>query len=187
MIRKEIRILGIDDAPFNQQKKTDVTVICTVYRGGNFFDGILSTKIRKDGSNSTPKLIKAINSSKFKPQLRCIMTDGIALGGFNIIDVKKLYKATKIPIIIVIRRKPDLEKIKTTLKNLGMSQKYKLIENAGKIYHIDKLYVQLVGLDLETAKKILKITCVRSIIPEPIRIAHLIASGVTEGESRGRA
>tara|TARA_Y100000031_G_C8013800_1_gene289329 strand:- start:273 stop:620 length:348 start_codon:yes stop_codon:yes gene_type:complete len=115
------------------------------------------------------------------------MTDGIALGGFNVIDIKKLYKATKIPVMVVIRRMPDLKKIKTTLTKLNMPQKYKLIESAGKIHHINSLYVQLIGLTPQTAKRILEITCTRSIIPEPIRIAHLIASGVTEGESRGRA
>ena len=39
----------------------------------------------------------------------------------------------------------------------------------------------------EKAKEILEIVCTRSLIPEPIRIAHLIASGIIYGQSRGKA
>ena len=45
MIKKEIRVLGIDDAPFNKFKDKQVLVIAAFYRGGHFLDGVLSTKI----------------------------------------------------------------------------------------------------------------------------------------------
>ena len=186
-MKKEIRILGIDDAPFNKFKKGNVLVVGTVFRGGTWLDGLLSTKVKIDGNNSTDKLIEMINKCKFKPQLQAIILDGIALGGFNIIDVEKLSKKTKIPIIIVIRHMPDFKKIKTTLKKLKKESKYKLIEKAGKVYKTNKIYIQINGLSLKTAKEILKITCTRSLLPEPIRIAHMIAAGITTGESKGKA
>ena len=68
-----------------------------------------------------------INKCKFKPQLRAIILDGIALGGFNIIDIKELNKKTKIPVIVVIRRKPDIENIKKTLVRIGKKVKIKLL------------------------------------------------------------
>ena len=37
------------------------------------------------------------------------------------------------------------------------------------------------------AKKLIKQTSPHGLIPEPIRVAHLIARGVTLGESMGRA
>ena len=36
-------------------------------------------------------------------------------------------------------------------------------------------------------KEFLKVTTVHSYIPEPLRIAHIIAAGLVKGESRGRA
>jgi len=38
-----------------------------------------------------------------------------------------------------------------------------------------------------TAEYIVKLSSTRSLIPEPIRVAHLIASGVALGESMGGA
>lgn len=186
-MKREIRIVGIDDASFNKFKDKETLVIGTFFRGGNFLDGVLSTKVKVDGTDSTEKIAKLVNKSKFKPQLQAIFLDGIAVGGFNIIDVKKLSKKTKLPVIVVIRKYPNFRKIKRALKKLKMQKKIKLIEQAGNPIKIGKVYVQLTGISLERAKKMLKITCTRSYLPEPIRVAHLIGQGISMGESKGSA
>jgi len=187
MLKKEIRVIGIDDAPFNKFKKGKVLVVGTVFRGGLYLDGVLSTKVSVDGNDATKNIIEMINKCKFKPQLQCIFLDGIAVGGFNVIDVKELNKKTKLPVIVIIRRNPNIEKIKKTLIRINKKNKIKLIEKAGSVVPVGKIYIQLTGLSIDKAKEILKIVCTRSLIPEPIRIAHLIASGITFGESRGKA
>lgn len=187
MFKKEIRVIGIDDSPFNKFKDKKALVIGVVMRGGSWVDGILSTKVAVDGSDSTKKISGMINKCKFKPQLQCIFLDGIAVGGFNVVDVRELSEKTGLPVIIIIRRMPDIETIKKTLIKIKQQQKIKLIEKAGNVVKIDKIFVQLTGIDLEEARKILKVVCTRSLLPEPIRLAHLIASGVTVGESKGRA
>jgi len=187
MLKKEMRVIGIDDSPFNKFKKGKVLVVGTIFRGGSFLDGVLSTKVNIDGNDSTKKIIDMINKCKFKPQLQCIFLDGIAVGGFNVIDVKELNKKTTLPVIVIIRRNPNIEKIKKTLVKIGKKNKIKLIEKAGSVVPVGKIYIQLTGLSVVKAKEILKIVCTRSLIPEPIRIAHLIASGITSGESRGKA
>ena len=187
MLKKEIRVIGIDDAPFNKFKKGKVLVVGSVFRGGSYLDGVLSTKVNIDGNNATKKITEMINKCKFKPQLQCIFLDGIAVGGFNVIDVKELNKKTKLPVIIIIRRKPNIKRIKETLIKLNKKNKIKLIEKAGSVVSVGKIYIQLTGISIEKAKEILKIVCTRSLIPEPIRISHLIASGITFGESRGKA
>ena len=187
MLKKEIRVIGIDDAPFNKFGKGNVLIVGTVFRGGQWIDGILSTKASIDGNNATKKIAEMVNKCKFRPQLQCIFLDGIAVGGFNIIDIRELSKKTKLPVIVIIRKKPDIKEIKKILTRLNKKDKIKLIEKAGSVVPAGKIYVQLTGLSIEKAKEILKITCTRSLIPEPIRIAHLIASGITFGESRGKA
>ncbi|MBW2976534.1 DUF99 family protein [Candidatus Woesearchaeota archaeon] len=187
MLKKEIRVIGIDDAPFDKFRKGNVLVVGAVFRGGAWLDGVLSTKVSVDGNNATKKLAEMINKSKFKPQLQCIFLDGIAVGGFNVIDVKRLSKKTGLPVIVIIRKRPNIKKIKETLIKIRKKGKIKLIEKAGPVVPAGKIYVQLTGLEIEKAREILKIACTRSLIPEAIRMAHLIASGITEGESRGKA
>src|SRR3989338_5914033 len=125
MLKKEIRVIGIDDAPHKFRSKGNILLVGAIFRGGSFLDGVLSAKASIDGNNATEKIIAMINKSKFKPQLRCIFLDGIAVGGFKIIDIVKLSKKTKIPVIVVIRKKPDLKSIKKILIRLNKKSKIK--------------------------------------------------------------
>lgn len=192
MVKGEVRILGIDDGPFTKNDK-EVIVIGVVFRGGEFLDGVLRTYVTVDGLDATEKLSKMINSSRHKQQLKVIMLDGITLGGFNIIDVKKLYSETKLPILIVNRKPPDLRSIKVALeKNFDdFEKRWKMILNAGKIKEMkfEKFFVyyQNIGIDDDEAEEILSISIKHAQIPEPLRVAHLIATGVVKGESEGHA
>ena len=190
-MKKEIRILGIDDSSFKKKQIKEILVIATVFRGDSFLDGILSTKIKVDGDDSTKKLIQMINKTKHKGQLQMIMLNGIALGGFNIIDIKQLSQKTRLPVIVLMRKYPNIKEIFQALNHLkNPKQKQLLIKKAGKIYEIKiknkKIYAQLSNISLQNAKKIIKISAIHSLIPEPLRIAHLIASGISLGENKGR-
>jgi endonuclease V-like protein UPF0215 family len=186
-MKPQIRILGIDDASHNRNKDKEVIVIGTVFRGGDFLDGVLTTKVKVDGNDATKKIAEMINNSKFKVQLRAIMIDGIAVAGFNVIGIQELSRKTKLPVIVVMRGYPDLKKIKNALIYLKMKNKIKLIEKAGRIYPFNKIHFQYYGIKKTGAEQILKISIKHADIPEPIRVAHLIGQGLVFGESKGRA
>ena len=190
-IKNEIRILGIDDAPFTE-KQEECFVVAVVFRGGSFMDGLLSCKVKVDGDDSTTKLTELINKSKHKDQLKVIMLDGIALAGFNVVDINELSKKTRLPVIAVMRYFPDLEDIEKALQRVKNGEKkFELIRKAGKIYEVEirgkKIFIQPAGISAEEASRIVKLSSTRSLQPEPLRVAHLIASGIVKGESRGRA
>jgi endonuclease V-like protein UPF0215 family len=187
-IKKEIRIVGWDDAPFTfRDRKTPlVGVIC---RGGFQIDGVISAEIRVDGTNSTDALIKAVKKTKHYSQLRLVMLDGITFGGFNVVDIRKLSKRTGLPVLVVIRDKPNLVSIRKSLARFRDSEKrWKLIASAGEIkkHSITNsvlkgkktIYYQSTGLTSSEAEEILNLTSVHSVTPEPIRIAHMIGYGM---------
>ncbi len=186
-IKKETRVVGFDDAPF---RKTDseVLVVGTVFRAGHWMDGLLSFSVNVDGDDATDKLISVVNKTKHKDQLRAILLDGIAFGGFNVIDIKRLNQKTKLPVIVIIRNYPNFKKVERAIKNVNnYKNKLKYIKNAGEVHKAGEIYCQIAGIKLEKAIEIIKLTSTHSNIPEPLRVAHLIASGIVEGESRGRA
>jgi len=187
-IKSQIRILAIDDSPLIHEK---VMIIGAFFRGGEQLDGILRGEIIKDGLDTTEVFTRMINDSKFHAQIRVILLDGITYAGFNPVDITSLFKETGVPVISFMRSCPDLEKIKLALSNLPDSEKrWEIIRRAGKIYKIKQdnpVYIQLCGLDKESAVKIIRMTSTHSNIPEPLRVAHLIATGVVLGESTGKA
>ncbi len=186
MLKKEIRVLGIDDAPFDKFRGKETMLIGTFFRGGSFIDGIVSTKVKVDGNDATGKIVSLVKKSKFCPQLRAIMLDGIAVGGFNVVDIARVHQETGIPVIVVIRRYPDIKNVEQVLIKLGKKSKIKLLRKAGAVHSAGKIFIQFAGITLEEAEEIIRITTSRSHIPEPIRVAHIIASGITYGESRGK-
>lgn len=192
MLKSEIRILGFDDGAFEPRSNSLVPVIGLVFRGGKFLDGALKTEVKVDGNEATWKISKLINSSRHKPQLKVIMFDGVTVAGFNIIDIKKLHKKIKLPVIIINRKMPDLKKVKNALNHFDdFDKRWEAILNAGKIkeYRIKnkKIYFQSIGLNDEDVKEIIDISSTRSYIPEPLRVAHIVATAIVKGESGGRA
>ncbi|MEM2202538.1 MAG: DUF99 family protein [Candidatus Bathyarchaeia archaeon] len=186
IIKPEIRVLGVDDGIFKPRTRGCVPVIGVVFRGGYWLDGVMHTKIRVDGTDATRKIAQMITKSPHYKQLRVVMLDGITFAGFNVVDIKELNAKTRLPVITVTREKPNLEEIRRALKNLPKSEeRWKAILNAGEPLEVpvkggkEKIYMQAVGISLEDAIKILKLTSTRSNIPEALRVAHLIASGIT--------
>lgn len=181
-------VVGFDDAPFTHSYRGDVQVVGTVYTGLRL-DGIISGRIRKDGANATDRLAQLIRDSKFASQIKLVMLQGIALGGFNVVDIHELHQRLEIPVLVVARRAPNLAAIRSALLNRvrGGALKWKLIERAGEMEPIAGVYVQRVGLTPNEASKVIQRFAVGGKIPEPLRVAHLIAGGVGEGQSRGRA
>jgi endonuclease V-like protein UPF0215 family len=185
VIKPEIRILGVDDGKFVPHVKGYVLVVGVVFRGGYWLDGVLHTRVAVDGFDATDKIASMITSSSHCKQLRVIMLNGITFAGFNVVDITALNAETKLPVITVTREKPDLDEIRDALKNLPESERrWNMILNAGEPFELstrnarEKIYVQTAGVRLEDAEKIIRLTSTRSNIPEPLRVAHLIASGI---------
>ena len=89
-----------------------------------------------------------------------------------------------------MRSYPDFEKIRLALENLPEKERrWDIIQRAGKVYKIKEngVFIQFCGIDTQTAFEIVRITSTHSNIPEPLRVAHLIATGVVLGESTGKA
>lgn len=184
-VKPEIRVLGIDDGPFTPHSNQFVNVIGVVFRGGQWLDGFMHTKVQVDGMDATEKLAEMINSSPHSKQLRVIMLNGVTLAGFNVVDIEELCMKVKLPVIAITREKPNFDDIKNALQNLRESeQRWKSILKAGKIIQVrtrggqEPIYAHATGMSEETAKRILKNTSSRSNIPEALRVAHIIASGL---------
>lgn len=179
-------VIGFDDFPFLRHQRGNVRVVGVVYNGLRL-EGVLSGQIRRDGRNSTRVLSGLIRHSKFYPSLQLVLLQGIALGGFNVVDIRALSENLGLPVLVVSRRKPNLAAIEEALRKVrGGKAKWQLIQKAGAIEHVAGVYVQCAGLTLKQAEQVIRRTAVHSRIPEPLRAAHLIAGGMATGQSRAR-
>jgi len=190
-MKQQIRLLGVDDSPFTFTEKY-ATVIGVVMRGGEYLEGVMRNQVSVDGTDAAYICKEMIENTRHRKQLKAMMLDGIALGGFNVVDIEEIYTSTGLPVITVTRDKPDFEKIKIALqKNFDDWNERLALMKKGEIHKVktshNPIYVKCVGISIEDTKEIIKLSTIRGVVPEPIRVAHLIASGVARGESYGKA
>jgi len=186
VIKPEIRVLGIDDGGFIPHVKRLVPVVGIVFRGGYWLDGVMSTEVEVDGFDSTEKIANMIKESSHFRQLRVIMLNGITFAGFNVVDVAALNTLTELPVIAVTREKPDLPQIRKALENLPMGgERWEIILKAGEICEVSvgrgkkRVFMHTAGVSVDDAARIVRSTSTRSNVPEALRVAHLVASGIS--------
>ncbi len=183
---RSIRVLGFDDAPFLRSDRT--VNFCGVVCSDTRFEGMLWGEIDRDGFNATNVLADTILSSKFYRQINVILLDGVTMGGFNVINMRELFKKTGVTCVSVMRKYPDIEKMRSAISNLkNPDEKWNSIEDAGVIHNIAPFFFQVIGEDPEVAAELLKRLTDTGNVPEPLRIAHMIGAAVKTGQSGNRA
>lgn len=182
-LKKGVKILGIACSSFNRLEDNFVQIFGVVYRGASLLEGVMKTSIEVDGEDATEKIQAMIEQSHHSKQLKLIMTRGITIAGFNYIDIRKLYEKTGLPVISVADREPNFEKIHSAIKNVtNWEERYKVITNSGLIREIqsseeeEPVFIQSIGFKEEEIAAFLKKVTVVGRIPEPIRVARLIAT-----------
>ncbi len=186
VIKPEIRVLGVDDGQFTPHSRSTVPVVGVVFRGGYWLEGVMSTQIEVDGLDATQKISDMIIRSAHFHQLRVILLNGVTFAGFNVVDIKALNSQTGLPTIAVTDRKPNLTEVKKALNFLpNKEERWDAIVNAGTIFSVkthggrNRIYAEIKGISEELAGQVLRLMATRSKLPEPLRVAHLIASGTS--------
>ena len=176
-MKDEVGVIGFDDAPFNRTDE-ECILIGTYMRGNRIIDGIYFKKFKKDGMDVTKKIIDIVNGKHYK-KIRAIFLSGITFGGFNIANLWKIYEETERPVIVVIDKYPNKERMFLAIKKHfnDADERIELINSFPEPEKIDNIYVQYIGTDIDFVRKILKKTRLKSKIPECLRISHLIGRG----------
>lgn len=189
-------VIGFDDGPFVRTHTGSVLLVGAVCARTRL-DGIVCGRVRRDGVDATRRMVELVARSQVR-HLHAVMLQGIAVAGFNVVDVRGLAEALAVPVLVVARRRPDMDAVRRALfhetpvvrpRVRGAARKWRLIEDAGasEPLGVGGLWVQRQGLTLEAARRLVAATTLHGNLPEPLRLAHLIAGGVVTGRSRGRA
>ena len=209
-----MNVIGFDDGPFAREHRGRVLLVGAVCSGTRL-DGVVSGRIQRDGHDSARRIVEMVQGSQFGAHVQAILLQGIAVGGFNVVDIHRLSDTLGVGVLVVTRRRPDMAAVERALfsdtppgrpRVRGAARKWRLIQAAGDLELLGpsrralrrsaatgqpalgpRLWVQRAGLSLAQARALVLATTLHGNIPEPLRLAHLIAGGVAAGKSRGRA
>lgn len=190
-VKDEVRVLGIDDTGFDFEDEEAQLVGC-VFRGGKFLEGVIMRPVTVDGGDATDQIIDMVNNSAHRDQIQVVILDGVAFAGFNICNKTKLVEETGKAFIATTRTEPDLESMQAAMQHVTNPEKrMQHIKEWGDVKTVDimdrgSLYFQHANMSADKARTVLEKTCTRSLLPEPVRVAHMIGAAMHRGESRSR-
>ncbi|SRR5579883_515132 len=187
-LKRTIRVIGFDDAPFIRGAGSSKVHIAGVVCAGTRFEGMVWGQIQQDGLDATDAICKLLIGSKFLPQLHIVLLDGIGFGGFNLVNLQELASRLQLPCVAVMRRQPDLVAVKEAMSRLPHFQyRLELLKLAGTIYESPPFVFQVSGEEPDVVALVLQRLTDCGKVPEALRLSHLIAAAVIQGESGSSA
>jgi endonuclease V-like protein UPF0215 family len=179
---RNIRVVGVEDGSF-QKGVTRRTILTAVLLQRLEIEDVRTTKITVDGLDATEKLMEILREWEFG----AVVLAGVSFAGFNLIDPAAIHKTFRKPVIIISRSKPNNKAIKRALQRhfKDWRIRWAVFGKLGSIHQIGSsafeppIYVENFGTHLEWVSELVRALSICSRVPEPVRIARLIARGLS--------
>jgi endonuclease V-like protein UPF0215 family len=180
-------LIGIDDGPFEKDTDPVTPIVGVVMEGSDLVEGVAITSFPIDGAGVTDFLAEWIQGLRFRPGLQGIVLGGITIAGLAVIDVERLSEALDLPVLVLNRKDPRNHRLASALGSAGLADRLEVVDRTPPSLALRcGLYLACAGTTPEEAVALIDATRRKGEMPEPFRLAHLIASAVVRGESRGR-
>jgi endonuclease V-like protein UPF0215 family len=140
-------------------------------------------RIQVDGRDANKILTSLLRALRHD----VVMLSGISFGGFNVVDIAALSKAVRRPVIAITGERPDNEAVREALRQhfADWRDRWRMVRSAGKICSFapvrnePRLYFEVRGATSLLANQVIASTARISRLPEPIRVARILARGLS--------
>lgn len=179
--KKGIRVLGVSESFSRQDKKSFVAGV--IMRGDMRMDGFGFCRPKVGGKDATDQLLSMYDRLN-REDIRAWMLGGCVISWFNVVDSVSLYENTDVPVVCLSYNPseglesyfkeyfPEDWKVRMALMDRGGPRR----EVTLKTNH--KAFLTTVGISITQARKLVDKFTFDGRIPEPIRVARLIASSL---------
>lgn len=183
------RVIGFDDGPFTFDQET-VPLAGVMTRPSGYVEAVLVDEVTVDGRDATGTVVDRLRGSGLVQTAAAVAFDGGAVGGFNVIDLERVHDELGLPAVAVLRERPDEDAVREALEEN--------VDQAGERFRVltrepvervqlgeGEAFVRHAGGSLEALEALLAEHTVRGRTPEPVRVAHLVATALVDGVSSG--
>ncbi len=177
--KKGVRALGIAESFRKSQSKRSV-LAGVVMRSDLIVDGFVFGSAEIGGDDATDEIVGMFRRLN-RNDINVIMLGGSVISMYNIIDIDSLGDRTNMPVISITFEESEglephikhhfpnsWEKKLSAYNRLGTREAIRLHTN-----HV--VYIRPYGISLDVSKRILDKFTIQGAIPEPIRLARLLA------------
>jgi endonuclease V-like protein UPF0215 family len=180
----DLKVVGVDDGSFTASKpvRERALLLAVLMRRSRILKVKVGT-IEVDGADAQAVLKSLVRTLRFD----LVMLSGISFAGFNVIDISRLAYELKKPVIAITGDRPDNRAVRKALKDhfVDWETRWRCVRSAGRLYTCKplkdepKLYFEVKGAAPDLARSIISKTAVISRLPEPVRVARMMAKGLS--------
>ncbi len=183
-------LLGIDDGPFDKHDDLaagrSVPLVAVMMEGGDRVEAVATESFPVDGDDVTAFLSTWVAGLRCRPLLHGVLLGGVTLAGLAVVDPERLALELALPVLVVNRREPRNVPLRGALASAGLGDRAELLDRVPPSRPVDGLWLSAAGIEGDRAAALVRSAGGKSTLPEPLRIAHLVAAAIARGESRGR-
>jgi len=180
-------VLGIDDGPFDKHADARAPVVGVMMEGADLVEAVAITAFPVDGEDAARFLADWVGGLRFASALHGVVLGGVTIAGLGVVDVAEMSRRLQLPVMVVNRKRPEDGPLVEALCAAGLEARIPILESApGAWETAEGLHVAHAGTSREEAERTLSATLNKSQLPEPLRLAHLVATAMARGQSRGR-
>jgi len=181
-----IRALGVAES-FRQGQKQSV-LAGVVMRSDFIIDGVAIGRTEVGGDDATSSITRLFR--KFgRNDINLILVSGAILSLYNIIDVDLLAKKTKLPVICLTYK--ETAGIQDSIRRHFPGRAGKKLEAYSRLGARvgirlrtgHRVYVRTAGMDADASQPVLDLFTLQGSIPEPVRVAKLLARALLASRS----
>jgi endonuclease V-like protein UPF0215 family len=180
-------VLGIDDAPFRKGRDQSVPIVGVVMEGPDLIEAVAVATFAVDGDDAAGFLSAWVGGLRAYRSIQAILLGGITIAGLGVVDLDKLAELVARPVVAVTRRNPADSELRRALRAAGLTERLALLDRSpAAVEAAPGLFVAGSGLSPAEAVALVRRTLRKSRLPEPLRVAHMVAGALATGQSRGR-
>ncbi len=179
--KPHFHVIGLDDGAFRRGDRW-APVAAVLLAVPARVEAIRIGRVRVDGTDAAEVLAALVSRLPGRASARAVLLDGAVVGGFNVVDLDSLHRAVGVPVVAVTARAPDFGAIRTALERgfpRDAERRYRLL-SAHRLTAVpgaaSPVRIAVVGCLRAEAAALVRRTIVEGHTPEPIRLAHLVAS-----------
>jgi len=180
--KKGFRALGISES-FVKSVSEKSILAGVVMRADGTIDGFTFAKATVGGMDATEKILEMYKHLG-RDDINVFLLNGCVISWYNVIDLNRIVEETNLPLICV-----------TYNESAGLEKYFKELfpqdwERRVEVYRRNKsritiklstgytVYIRYLGMKMEEAKGILNKFTSHGSIPEPLRVARLLARSI---------
>lgn len=181
--KKAIRALGVAES-FSPKERFS-TLAGVVMRSDLIIDGFAIGKTKVSGFDATES-IEELFSKLRRNDINALILSGSVLSLYNIVDIDSLSEDIRIPVVALTfkKSKSDLERnIWAKFSPKIAKKKIELLKKLGRPseFHLStgySIFQRSSGISAFDSKRLLERFTLQGAIPEPVRVARLLAKAV---------